>query len=136
IPNPIVTYSSPASTGTLRFVPATNANGSVMITVTVNDHGASNNISSRAFTVTVNSINDFPTISAITDAVTPEDIPITVQFLVGDVETPLANLQLIGESSNDELIHGSDITFSGSGSNRSVTVHTLTNQFGSATITI
>ena len=54
IPNPIVNYSSPLATGTLNFTPVAKASGACIITVTVNDGGASNNIVTRSFHVTVN----------------------------------------------------------------------------------
>ncbi|MCX8092450.1 MAG: immunoglobulin domain-containing protein, partial [Verrucomicrobiae bacterium] len=54
IPNPTVSYTSPNSTGSLTFTPVANAFGTATLTVTVNDGGASNNIISRSFTVTVN----------------------------------------------------------------------------------
>jgi hypothetical protein len=53
IPHPTVSYSSPLDTGTLTFKPAANASGSAIITVTVNDGAASNNITIRTFNVTV-----------------------------------------------------------------------------------
>ena len=37
-----VTYTTPASSGSLRFTPVPNANGTATVTVTVNDNGASN----------------------------------------------------------------------------------------------
>ena len=65
IPNPTISYTSPNATGTLTFTPTANAFGSATITVTVNDGGASNNVVSRAFTVTVNPVNQPPTLDAI-----------------------------------------------------------------------
>ena len=62
IPNPTVTYTSPNATGTLGFTPVPLAFGSAVITVTVNDGSASNNIVTRTFTVTVNSVNQPPDI--------------------------------------------------------------------------
>ena len=54
IPNPIVDYASPNSTGVLAFTPAAGASGSAIITVTVNN-GSSNgdNTIVRTFVVTV-----------------------------------------------------------------------------------
>jgi hypothetical protein len=51
--NPKVSYVSPNATGTLSLKPVANASGLATITVTVNDGGASNNITTRSFTVTV-----------------------------------------------------------------------------------
>ena len=61
IPTPTVTYTSPNTTGSITFTPATNAYGSATITVTVNDGGASNNLVSRSFTVTVTQVSPRPT---------------------------------------------------------------------------
>lgn len=54
IPTPAVSYTSPNATGSITFTPVANANGWVTITVRVNDGGASDNVVSRTFTVTVN----------------------------------------------------------------------------------
>ncbi|HXI49999.1 MAG TPA: Ig-like domain-containing protein, partial [Candidatus Saccharimonadales bacterium] len=48
-----VSYTSPAATGTLAFTPVAGATGTATITVSANDGGASNNVVSRSFTVTV-----------------------------------------------------------------------------------
>lgn len=57
VANPTVSYSSPLTTGALTVSPVANASGSATITVTVNDGGASNNIVTRTFTVTVTAKN-------------------------------------------------------------------------------
>src|SRR6202008_4167845 len=67
VPNPSVNYNSPQTTGSLTFTPVPTANGTATITVTVNDGQSQNNIVSRTFTVTVNPVNDLPTISSIAD---------------------------------------------------------------------
>jgi hypothetical protein len=53
IPAPLITYTSPATTGGMTIQPALNAKGSATITVTVNNGGASNNLTSQSFVVTV-----------------------------------------------------------------------------------
>ena len=68
IPNPIVTYASPSSTGTLAYTPAPNKFGTATITVTVSD-GQGGTVA-RTFLVTVTPVADTP---SITDAVTNED---------------------------------------------------------------
>ena len=75
IPNPTVTYTSPAATGSLSYTPVANASGSAIITVTVTDGGLDNNLAtpgdngtvSRTFTVVVSADNDPPTLDAIPD---------------------------------------------------------------------
>jgi VCBS repeat-containing protein len=64
IPNPVVTYTSPAGTGSLSFTPVANANGSATITVTVQDNGGTlqggADTTSRTFNVNVSAVNDPP----------------------------------------------------------------------------
>src|SRR5439155_4601099 len=75
IPNPSVTYSTPATSGSVSFTPVASANGSALITVTVSDGSAQ---ISRSFTVIVNPVNDGPTIAAIANQTTLEDTPIAI----------------------------------------------------------
>src|SRR5262249_48979492 len=65
VPNPTVNYTSPSSTGSLTFTPVPFAVGTATVTVTVNDGGLSNNIVSRSFTVTVNAVNQPPTLAPL-----------------------------------------------------------------------
>ena len=53
IGNPTINYTSPNTNGTLSFTPVFSRCGTATITVTVNDGGASNNLASRSFLVTV-----------------------------------------------------------------------------------
>jgi hypothetical protein len=53
IRTPTVNYTSPNTNGTMSFAPATNNYGTATITVTVNDGGASNNLTAQSFVVTV-----------------------------------------------------------------------------------
>jgi len=69
IPNPTVSYTSPNTTGTLTFTPASNGNGTTTITVTVNNNGASNNIVTQSFIVTVNAVNQPPTLNPLNNLV-------------------------------------------------------------------
>ena len=134
IPTPVVTYTSPASSGTLGFKLMTNASGSATITVTVNNGQSQTN---RSFTVTVAPVNDPPTIANIADqTITQNTATSLVPFTVGDVETPAASLTLTGTSSNPSLVPNSAIVFGGSGSNRTVRVTPVLNQLGTATITV
>src|SRR5439155_2528709 len=95
IANPTIDYSSPNRFGILRFTPQANSNAAVTITVRVNDGGASNNLVSRSFTVTVMPLNSPPTIGLIPDRSVAEDVAAgPVAFVVGDTDTPLSNLIL------------------------------------------
>jgi hypothetical protein len=70
IPNPTVNYTSPNTTGTLTITPVHNANGTAVITVTVNDGQTQNNAVVHTFTVTVVSGGSHPVlISSLTNMV-------------------------------------------------------------------
>lgn len=53
VPAPAVSYTSPNTTALLTFAPVADASGVATITVTVNNGGASNNIVTESFAVTV-----------------------------------------------------------------------------------
>ena len=136
IPTPTVSYTSPNATGSITFTPVASAYGSATITVTVNDGGASNNIISRSFTVTVNQVNTPPTISSITNRMVAMGTATPpIPFTIGDAETPAANLTLSGSSDNATLVLPADIVFGGSNSNRTVTITPEPAQTGVANIT-
>ena len=74
VPNPTIAYFSPTSTGTLRFQPAPDAFGTCLITVTASDGQPQNGTVVRTFRVTVNPVNDAPTLDPIPDAVVTQPI--------------------------------------------------------------
>jgi len=96
IPTPTVTYTSPNATGTLQLTSATNTTGTATITVTVNDGQASNNIVTRTFTVTVNAVNDPPSISAPSAISANKETatPLT-GVSVSDIDGGAANYKLV-----------------------------------------
>jgi len=119
---------------TVTVTPAANQSGTATITLTVNDGTASR---SDTFLLTVNAVNDPPTVSNITDKTTAEDTATAaIAFTVGDVETAAVSLTVSGASSNPALVLPAGIVFGGSGANRTVTVTPLPNQSGTATITV
>ncbi|WP_254512720.1 DNRLRE domain-containing protein [Anatilimnocola floriformis] len=82
IANPAVNYTSPNATGSLTFTPVANQSGTATITVTVRDSGldliAGNSDDGtvvRTFTVTVNSVNDAPTLTIGGNQTMNEDAP-------------------------------------------------------------
>jgi hypothetical protein len=137
VPTPTITYTSPNTTGSLKFTPVTNAFGTATITVTVNDGGLSNNIVSHAFAVLVGQVNTPPTISSITNLVIAMDAATpAIPFTVGDAETPVANLTVSGSSDNATLVLPADIAFGGSNGNRTVTITPEAGQTGVANVTV
>jgi hypothetical protein len=137
VPTPTVTYTSPNATGSIKFTPVASAYGSATITVTVNDGGTSNNVLSRSFTVTVNQVNEPPTISSITKRVIAMDsATAAIPFTIADAETSASSLALSGTSDNATLVRTAGIVFGGAGSTRTVTVTPEAGQTGVANITV
>ena len=70
-----MTYTTPGATGSLQYTPVADASGTAVVTVTVTDGGLDNDLGtpattavfSRTFTVTVNAVNDPPTLDAIAE---------------------------------------------------------------------
>ena len=93
---------------------------------------------SRAVSVTQAApINTPPTISAIPSQATMLNAPtIAIPFIIGDAETPVANLTLVASSNNPTLVVPASIVFGGSGANRTVTVTPAAGQSGAATISV
>jgi hypothetical protein len=58
VSNPTVNYTGTNTSGTLILNPVPNASGSARITVTVNNGGASNNLASQSFIVTVGPVTE------------------------------------------------------------------------------
>src|SRR5262249_25763173 len=137
IPNPTVNYTNPATVGILQFTTVTNASGVATLTLTANDGGASNNITTRQILVTVNPVNDPPSITpvpnqTINEAASPAALP----FSLSDIDSPVSSFSVSGASSNPVLVPPANIVFGGSGANRTVTVTPGPDQFGTVTISI
>ena len=139
IPNPTGTYTSPNATGTLTFAPTANAFGSTTITVTVNDGGASNNIVSRAFTVTVNPVNQPPTLDAISNLTLNENAGLQTVSLSGissGASNEVQTLTVTATSANPALIPNPTGTYTSPNATGTLTVTPAANAFGSTTITV
>jgi gliding motility-associated-like protein len=134
VPNANIAIGGAGASQTIQITPVANQFGVATITVNVND-GV--NTTTTAFQVTVSSVNDLPTISAIADQSINEDIPTgALVFTVGDTETAVGSLTLTGSSDNVTLVPNANIVFGGTGASRTVTVTPAANQVGVAVVTI
>ncbi|PAW65870.1 MAG: hypothetical protein B9S34_09555 [Opitutia bacterium Tous-C1TDCM] len=134
VPNANIVISGSGANRTVTVTPAANQNGSATITLTANDGALT---STTSFVVTVNAVNDAPTISTVADLATNEDTATAaLAFTVADIDTDLASVTTTGASSNLSLVPNANIVISGSGANRTVVVTPAANQNGSATITL
>ncbi len=138
IPNPTVTYTSPNATGSLSFTPVADASGTALITVTVNDGGLSNNITTRTFTVTVNPVNDAPTITAIADQTINEDAGVQTVNLTGISAGGGENqtLTVSASSGNTSLIPNPTVTYTSPNATGSLSFTPAADASGTALITV
>ena len=146
IANPTVAYNSPDATGSLAFTPLADRFGSATITVFVEDGGLDNNLQTVAdnltlvqtFVVTVNPVNDAPFLAPVSDRTIDEDAgnqDIALMLIsAGPNETQA--LSIAATSDNPSLIGNPSIAFDGTSSTGILTYASLTDQFGSATITV
>jgi len=128
-------FGGSGSNRTVMVTPAANRSGTAMITVTVADpEGAT---TSGTFLLTVNPVNDPPTISFVPDQQTIEGTATApISLHVEDIETPAENLALSGSSSNTNLVPNANIVFGGAGAERTVTVTPAALQTGTAVISV
>ena len=139
IPNPTVNYTSANSTGSLTFTPVANGSGAATITVTVNDGGASNNIVTRTFTVTVNAVNNQPTLNAISNLTINENAGLQTVNLSGitsGAANELQTLTVTAVSSNTGLIPNPTVNYTSANSTGSLTFTPVANKTGTATVTV
>lgn len=129
-----ITFGGSGSSRTVIINPAANASGSAIVTVTVTDAGGLS--ASRSFTVTVNPVNDPPTIQAIGNQIINQDTAHVVTLNVSDIDTTAANVSITRVSGNSALIPASNITFSGSGASTRMTLNPVPGASGSALITL
>jgi hypothetical protein len=118
IPNPTITYTSPAATGVLNFSSVSNAFGTATITVTVNDGQSLSNTFSRTFSVTVNPVNDGPTVSVATNQIfaSKNSNTLVTGVSVLDVDAAAGNLLLHLSVQHGKLLLATNVIGGVSGS--------------------
>jgi hypothetical protein len=139
IPTPAVSYNTPATTGSISFAPVANGFGSATITVTVNDGGTSNNVISRTFAVTVNPVNQAPTLNALANLTLSENASLQTVALSG-ITSGAANenqtLTVTTSSSNTGLIPTPAVTYASPATTGSIKFTPVASAYGSATVTV
>jgi hypothetical protein len=119
------------------LAPVPGTNGASVITVFVSDGAPENAVTSRSFTVSVNSFNNPPVIYALPNlAVLRLPTPLRVDFSVQDPDTTADRLTVSGSSSDQTLLPDSNLVFAGTGTQRSLTMNPVLGRTGVATITV
>ncbi len=142
--NPSLFSSGPSisANGTLTFNTAVDANGVANISIVLmddgDDSGANTNTSAaETFTVTVNAINDAPSISAIADQTMAMNSTLgPINFTVTDPESEVSALTIAVSSNNQLLIDDSDMLIGGTGEMKTISFTPNVGQMGEAMITI
>jgi len=137
VPDANLSIGGTGGARTLSITPAPNQFTSgtpVTITVSASD-GTSTTTATLA--LTVDPVDDAPTIQDVTDRSTAANAPITIPFMVGDIDTDPATLTMSLTSSNPALVPASpsaSVVFGGAGVNRTVTITPVANQVGSTVV--
>ena len=127
VPIQNIVFGGSGSSRTVNVTPATDQTGTATINITVSDgvHTASD-----SWMLTVRSTattNTPPALSAVrSTTIFSGGSSLPLRFSVSDAETPTEALQVWTVSSNPSLIPADNITFQGSGPNRTLTVTATT----------
>ena len=112
----------------------TNIPGGSYLLTAVMTNRSGNAVTSAPVRITVNAA---PVISAIPNQNVTENVPLApIAFTVSDLETPASNLVVDAFSSNTNLLPAANIVSTGTNADRMLTLLPLTNQFGTATVTV
>ncbi len=129
-----IVFGGSGANRTVTVSPAANQSGTATITLSVSD---GQYVTSTNFVLTVNPVNDPPTITGIANqTINVGATAGPLSFTIGDIDTSLTSLTLSRASSNTTLVPTNSIVFGGSGSNRTVTVTPTAGQTGTSTITV
>ncbi|MFP6604198.1 MAG: Ig-like domain-containing protein, partial [Pirellulaceae bacterium] len=146
IPHPAVTYTSAEATGTLKFTPVADQSGTATITVTVEDGGldgdldtgGDNGTFSHDFVITVNAVNDNPTLNALSDLTIDEDAPQQTVNLTGITAGGGESqpLRVTATSDNTSLIPHPAVTYTSAEATGTLKFTPIWREEGTANITV
>lgn len=140
----LVSNASIVVTGTapncvVAITPNANEYGTAAITLTLTDNGVPlpSKTATSVFTLTVNAVNDAPTISAITNKTTNQgSASAPIAFTINDIDSTLScGSNVTATSSNTTVIPNANVAFSGTAPNCTAIVTPAPGQYGNATIT-
>lgn len=124
----------PVGANSVVFTPAANFNGVVNFTYKATDGSLESNTGTA--TVTVNAVNDPPTITDISGLTILEDGTTgPLAFAIGDVDAG-AVLSVNASTNNQILAPDGELVLGGSGSDRTITVTPEPDQNGAVTVTV
>ena len=129
-----LTYTGTGTFRTLHIAPVANANGQATVTVRVTD--AYSHFVEQTFLLTVNPVNDEPTLQAIGPQTIDEDGTLGLQFTVNDIDDVPADVTVTAESFNQNLVSNASVAVVGTGTTRTLVVTPQSNANGQVTIRV
>jgi Ca2+-binding RTX toxin-like protein len=117
----------------VTYTPAANYNGPDSFTFKANDGTVDSNVATVSITVTP--VNDAPTVTVAAGQCV-NDFRGLDNLTISDADTAVGSLTLSATSSNTTLVPNGNITFGGSGANRTITIATANGKSGTSLITI
>jgi len=136
VANPTVTYTSPNATGTLSLKTVGNFSGTAYVTVSVNDGGASNNLTSQTFAVTVTPVYLPPSLNAVGNLAVNQNASLQTVGLSGISLGSGAAVTITAISSNPSLIPNPTVNYTSPNTTGSLNFTPVTDATGTATITV
>lgn len=128
-----IAFGGSGANRTATITPASNQSGSSTITIRVSD---GTTMASSSFSLTVDAVNDAPTVAAISSKVTNVNTPLDVGISINDVDTSANLLNVTASSSNQSLVPDVGLGVSGTGTSRTLTITPLAGKTGTTTITV
>ncbi len=121
--------------GSFRYVPAPNYNGTDSFSYVVSDGELTSD--PATVSLTVSPVDDPPTVTvASAKSCGTDDRSGTLTLTLADIDNDAGSLTLTAASSNTTLVPTGQVTFGGSGANRTVTIATVSGRTGTAVITM
>jgi sugar lactone lactonase YvrE len=118
----------------IQLTPVLNQSGTTTITLSMTYNG---NTSIETFDLTVNPVNDPPTIGNINNqTISYNSTTGVLAFTINDPETAASALVVTAGSSDTDLVPGANILLGGSSNSRTVSVTPAANMGGSSIITL
>ncbi|PQO25744.1 hypothetical protein C5Y96_23325 [Blastopirellula marina] len=134
VPNAKIALGGSGTDRTISVTPVANLSGTAEITVSVSD---GTTVTVESFIVTVNAVNDPPSISAIADQVVfVGTATAALPFTLDDIDNAVGTLSVSAVSDNQTLIPNANIVLGGSGASRNIMVTPASGQTGTALITV
>ncbi len=133
IPSASIGFGTTSATTSLMFTPQADANGSAVITVTAGDGEYSR---STSFNITVDPVNDAPTISGPANLSSSQNQLVTTAVQINDIDNTFSQLTVSATSSNQALFADADLVAGTTAATVQLNMSPQCGTFGNALITV